>query len=187
MSVSHINSYTVTVNMPKDDTLTLSELAGRTGVSPRGIRYYLTTGLLRRPPKLGRELQFKEEDVYRLRAIRDLQKRGLSLEAIGKRLAQTSREELERMGRGRAPPLERLIVAQPTRALYTEPVFTAALSREYPKSPRRAHEETWVHVKLAPLIELHYDAALDTEMKAAAREIVEFARRRLGAEPPEEP
>ena len=172
MSVLHINSYTVTVNMIKDDTLTLSELAGRTGVSPRGIRYYLTTGLLRRPPKLGRELQFKEEDVYRLRAIRDLQRRGLSLEAIGKRLAQTSREELQRMGRGRAPPLERLIVAQPTRALYTEPVFTAALSRE---------SSTWVHVKMAPMIELHYDAALDNEIKTAVREIVEFARRRLAS------
>jgi len=166
--------------MTKDDTLTLSELAGSTGVSPRGIRYYLTTGLLRRPPKLGRELQFKKEDVYRLRAIRDLQRRGLSLEAIGKRLAQTSREELERMGRGRAPPLESFILAEPT-ASYGEPVLRAALSRESSRSPRRAHEENWVHVKLAPLIELHYDAALDNEIKVVVRDIVEFARGRLAS------
>src|SRR5690242_19517460 len=101
----HINSYTVTVKMIKEETLTLGELARRTGVSPRGIRYYLTTGLLRRPPKRGRELQFREEDVYRLRVIRDLQARGLSLAAIGRQLERTSRNDLERMGRGHSPPV----------------------------------------------------------------------------------
>src|SRR3954449_1759958 len=62
--------------------LSLDELAERSGVSGRTIRYYQSEGVLPRPRKDGREARYTEEHVERLELIAELQERGLKLEAI---------------------------------------------------------------------------------------------------------
>ena len=62
--------------------LGLDELAARSGVSGRTIRYYQSEGVLPRPRKDGREARYTEEHVERLELIAELQERGLKLEAI---------------------------------------------------------------------------------------------------------
>jgi DNA-binding transcriptional MerR regulator len=64
------------------EELSLDELAARSGVSARTIRYYQSEGVLPKPRRDGREARYTEEHVERLELIAELQERGLKLEAI---------------------------------------------------------------------------------------------------------
>ncbi len=60
----------------------LEQLAARSGVSARTIRYYQSEGVLPRPRKEGRDARYSAAHVERLELISELQARGLKLEAI---------------------------------------------------------------------------------------------------------
>lgn len=175
--------------MLPDDTLTIEELAAQARVSPRAVRYYLTTGLLARPPKVGRELRFSQDQVARLQAIRELQRQGLSLEAIGRQLDRMPPNMVQSFSYpGHAPPITRLL----SRDLAAGAAVRAlGATRERLWSffgSRKAEErEVWVRVRVTPEVEMQYRAEGGARIQEAMREIAEFARRRLGAEPPEEP
>lgn len=62
--------------------LTADEVAERTGVTVRTIRYYQSEGLLPAPVRHGREVRYNEEHLARLELITRLQERGLRLSAI---------------------------------------------------------------------------------------------------------
>ena len=63
---------------------TVSELAGRAGVTPDTVRHYVQRGMLcpERNPHNGYKL-FSESDVTRLRFIRQAQSLGFTLAEIG--------------------------------------------------------------------------------------------------------
>ena len=63
--------------------LTIDELAHRTEVSSRNIRYYQTRGLLPPPEVEGRTGFYDQRHVERLELIGELQSEGLNLQAIG--------------------------------------------------------------------------------------------------------
>jgi DNA-binding transcriptional MerR regulator len=96
--------------MAKEPRYRVSELAHLCEVNPRTIDYYTTAGLLEPVERSRGGHRFYSEDaVLRLRAIKSLQAQGLSLEAIGARLAEAGadvgilprvehlREELRRL------------------------------------------------------------------------------------------
>jgi DNA-binding transcriptional MerR regulator len=62
-----------------EDTFGIEELAHAGGVSRRTVRYYIQEGLLPAPHGLGRGSHYGPEHVTRLREVRRLQERGLSL------------------------------------------------------------------------------------------------------------
>lgn len=62
--------------------LTVDEVAARTGVTVRTIRYYQSEGLLPTPTRHGREVRYGDEHLERLELITRLQERGLRLTAI---------------------------------------------------------------------------------------------------------
>jgi DNA-binding transcriptional MerR regulator len=64
------------------DELSLDEVARRSGVSARTIRYYQSEGVLPKPRRDGREARYTAEHLERLELIGELQERGLKLEAI---------------------------------------------------------------------------------------------------------
>ena len=66
--------------------LSVEELAERTGVTVRTIRYYQSEGLLPPPGRLGREARYGRAHVERLDLIAELQARGLRLQAIAELL-----------------------------------------------------------------------------------------------------
>ncbi len=66
--------------MPEE--LSLDELAERSGVSSRTIRYYQSEGILPSPRKIGREARYAVSHLERLEQISELQSRGLKIEAI---------------------------------------------------------------------------------------------------------
>lgn len=175
--------------MLSDETITLDELARRAHVSPRAIRYYLTTGLLERPPKHGRELRFDRDQVTRLQAIRELQRKGLSLDAIARQLDRMPPREWQAFTRpGHAPSFERLLMAAEPTEDYGVPSPDVTLVRQARlQLSRVGDKEVWVRVRVTPEVEMQYRAEGGARIQEAVREIAEFARRRLSAVPPEEP
>lgn len=61
----------------------IDDLAARTGVSSRTIRFYQSVGVLQPPRRSGRVAVYEEEHVSRLELVSMLQERGLRLSAIG--------------------------------------------------------------------------------------------------------
>jgi DNA-binding transcriptional MerR regulator len=71
--------------------LTVDEVAARTGVTVRTIRYYQSEGLLPTPTRRGREVRYGDEHLERLELITRLQERGLRLSAIADLVRQGDR------------------------------------------------------------------------------------------------
>jgi DNA-binding transcriptional MerR regulator len=61
---------------------TIDELAARTGVPSRTIRFYQAKGVLPAPEKRGRVAVYTDNHAERLKVVSDLQNRGLRLRAI---------------------------------------------------------------------------------------------------------
>jgi DNA-binding transcriptional MerR regulator len=70
------------------DELTIAELAARTGISVRTIRFYAGMGLIPPPTVRGRLGLYDERHVARLELVRDLQALGFTLAAIEGYLAR---------------------------------------------------------------------------------------------------
>jgi DNA-binding transcriptional MerR regulator len=64
------------------DTFGLAELAIRSGLPARTIRFYQSADVLPRPDRRGRSAIYREHHLERLRLIAELQDRGLTLSAI---------------------------------------------------------------------------------------------------------
>ena len=67
---------------PEEATLSLQELADRSALPTRTIRWYQSEGLLPKPEKKGRDAVYRVEHLERLALIADLRDRGLTLVAI---------------------------------------------------------------------------------------------------------
>jgi DNA-binding transcriptional MerR regulator len=79
---------------------TIDELARRSGVSSRNIRYYQTLGLLPRPRLEGGSGSYGRQHAERLALIQELQSEGLNLRGIGWLLGgadSVASEELRRL------------------------------------------------------------------------------------------
>ncbi len=80
--------------MPDDPRYSLTELADLAGVTPRTVRYYITSGLLPSSGRSGPGAKFGDEDLARLRLIRRLQREHLPLAEIRQRLAGLDDEDV---------------------------------------------------------------------------------------------
>lgn len=74
---------------------TIDELAARTRVPSRTIRFYQAKGALPRPAVRGRTAYYGEAHVERLKLIADLQDRGLTIRAIRDLVARIEKGDLE--------------------------------------------------------------------------------------------
>jgi DNA-binding transcriptional MerR regulator len=70
------------VSEPKNDEMTIRELAERTGMTVRNIRAHQSRGLLPPPVVRGRTGYYNAEHVARIELTREMQADGLNLEAI---------------------------------------------------------------------------------------------------------
>jgi len=69
-------------DVPAEDVLTIDELAARTGMTVRTVRFYATEGLLPPPERRGRVAYYGPAHRMRLDLIRTLQEHGYTLAAI---------------------------------------------------------------------------------------------------------
>ncbi len=79
---------------------TLGEMAHAAEMTPRNVRAYQTRGLLLPPRRRGRQVVYGADHLGRLRLVRALHERGLSLGAISSMIERgTAEAELNRMVR----------------------------------------------------------------------------------------
>jgi DNA-binding transcriptional MerR regulator len=106
-----------------DATLTVDELAARTGMTVRTVRFYASEGLLPPPRRQGRVAYYDQRHRLRLDLIRTLQEHGYTLSAIQRVLDRIPED---------APPAEYAVqsaVLAPWLPDQTEDVDRAALER----------------------------------------------------------
>lgn len=68
--------------LPQEGRFKLSKLAEETGVTARTLRYYIAQGVLHGPWSRGRRATYDQTHIDRVREIKALQERGLSLGEI---------------------------------------------------------------------------------------------------------
>ncbi|MBX5445082.1 helix-turn-helix domain-containing protein [Sphaerobacter sp.] len=71
---------------PEPDAMTIHQLAERSGVPARRIRYYVAQGLLPPPVGRGRAAHYRRAHLDRLRQIQVLREANLGLDEIRRRL-----------------------------------------------------------------------------------------------------
>jgi DNA-binding transcriptional MerR regulator len=99
--------------MARGERLTIDELAQRTGVASRNIRYYQTRGLLPPPNVKGRTGYYGAQHVERLGLIQELQAEGLNLQAIGWLLGGSGRVESDELRRLKRAVLDSWVEEEP--------------------------------------------------------------------------
>jgi DNA-binding transcriptional MerR regulator len=80
--------------VPDEPRYSLTELADLAGVTPRTVRYYITSGLLPGPGQSGPGAKYGDEDLARLRLIRRLQREHLPLAEIRRRIEGLDDEDV---------------------------------------------------------------------------------------------
>jgi DNA-binding transcriptional MerR regulator len=139
--------------------LKLDELAQRTGVSPRTVRYYIAQGLLPSPGRLGPMTRYGREHVDRLRLIKQLQEERLSLAEIRSRLEG---EPIPAVAVAESPPL---------------PLRPSPVAAPDSIAPRQAPSEPalWERIVVTPDVELHVRTSVRHRSRRVER-LIESAR-----------
>jgi len=83
--------------MYTDEGLMISELAEKSGVTVRTIRYYIQQGLLPQPDTRGRYSIYDEDYLSRLELIQRLKDAFLPLKEIKRRIENLTNEEIKRL------------------------------------------------------------------------------------------
>ncbi len=78
----------------REEGLTIEELAARVGVPVRTVRFYITEGLLPGPGARGRGASYGREHLLRLRLVRRLAERRVSIAEIRETLTRLSTSEV---------------------------------------------------------------------------------------------
>lgn len=145
--------------------LSIGELAQRSGLTRRTIRYYVEIGLLPPPSGAGKAAVYGEEHLDRLEFIKKLQSMRLSLEEIREQLAGRRRS---RQSASRAlveSELPKLMMSRPvmpsSAAQYiaslreTGPAYEQAGMADAAARTESYDAEPWVRVTITPDVELH--------------------------------
>jgi DNA-binding transcriptional MerR regulator len=146
----------------------IEELSEASGLSPRGIRFYIARGLLPRPVFRGTATRYGQEYLDRLRAIARLRKGGKRLDVVRRELGKMTAEEIARLAAQDAPagapppPVVPRPLARTLPAGFLGP-YRPALARP---------SERWERVELCPGVELIVRGEADGEAWRVAQEIV---------------
>jgi DNA-binding transcriptional MerR regulator len=96
--MAHKHVYHQPVGQVAESTMTIDELARRSGMTVRNIRAHQSRGLLPPPEVRGRTGYYTGEHLARIELIRDMQGEGLNLEAIRRLLEDVGSSSAEVLG-----------------------------------------------------------------------------------------
>lgn len=193
--------------MSDDVRYSLTELADLAGVTPRTVRYYLSSGLLPGVGPSGPGSKYGEEHLRRLRLIRRLQRDHLPLAEIRRRLDELDDDAIRGLTEAEdvPPPPDTALdyvrsVLASTRPATGGPAFialstsppapvhastssTASIAKsvgEYTSPTTNPVERSqWERVVLAPDVELHVRRPLSRPQNKRVDRLVTIARELL--------
>ncbi|APR76358.1 Transcriptional regulator, MerR family protein [Minicystis rosea] len=161
-----------------DDDLTIEELAREADILPRAVRYYFQRKMLPKPPFKSRNTRYGRAHLVRLRAIVKLRKGGMLLDAIRKKLAGMTEDELLELA-GMAPPPVDHAASEPSTPVTVEATPPPPQARPLPEGfhgPYRAAlvrpSDRWEHIAICPGVVLMVRGDADAEAWRVAGEIV---------------
>jgi DNA-binding transcriptional MerR regulator len=176
--------------------LSIEQLADRTGVSVRTVRYYISQGLLPGPGSRGKYASYGEDHLARLRLIRRLVEQHVPLAEQRERLAAISADDVRRLLReeerhsrvqeqARTAPSPRDYVSRLLAHTRTRPPAAAAELEPPPATsaapPRSsAQPEQVQHWELAPGIDLYVRVDAERFHARLIERLLEAARNDSG-------
>ena len=138
---------------------TIGELVSLSGVNRRNVHFYVQQGLLPPPQGAGLGARYSDEHLLCLRAIPVLRNRGLRLDEIRERLAESDARSIE------------ALLAEAPKSAAIDPAIRCGTPN--PPEPRAQH---LVRYMLAPGVELLVDTANSTA-RAQVADLVQSARK----------
>ena len=144
----------------------LDELAAAAGIGARTVRYYVQRGLLPAPVFRGRDTTYGADHLLRLRAIRTLQARFVSLDAMEAELDACTPADLAALAAGHLAPVA------PQAPAPQSPQTQAPQSPQAPAPPQDSAPDAgraWQRWPLAPGLELHLAAEATPQVRELAR------------------
>jgi DNA-binding transcriptional MerR regulator len=186
------------------ELLTIEELAERSGVSIRTIRFYITEGLLPSPLMRGRNAAYTAEALYRLILIQRLKDAHLPLKEIRNQLDALTPERIRQLAeeqdldlesnsfQSAAPDEPVSPVEEDTAVEYISKILDArsvylqsdqSLKFLQPAQARKLHKPVpheppgdWLRIEIAPGIELHVREPLDPLTQKKISQIKEMVK-----------
>jgi DNA-binding transcriptional MerR regulator len=186
----------------------ISELAEKTGVSTRTIRYYIEEGLLPQPEIQGKYAVFNDEYLYRLQLIKYLKDAYLPLKEIKIRLDAINEFDIHGLVKkfeqdpglalveldinsSQRDPQNQIqedareyisrVMGKNIDQVVASPKYISPAPARPPQSPP-LNGESWQRVELIPGIELHYSQRLATKKRSRINELIDFARKIMNRE-----
>lgn len=182
----------------------IQELADKTGISPRTIRYYQQEGLLPEPENRGKFAYYNDDHLERLKLIQELKKNYLPLSEIAKQLNSLTYDQVKvllkehqagKLKQGPYSDLSKDKWVQPgsdnalqyiSRVLQTQPEIrdlkfedTGAKLKKPSDSVRYlsgSPSESWQRIFLAPGIEIHVKEPLSPKDRKRLEELIKIAK-----------
>ena len=155
------------------ESLDLTELADRAGVSVRTVRYYIQQGLLPKPEARGPGAHYKEEHLDRLLLIKRLQKEHLPLAEIRRAIESGAAETTAPRS---ARDYVRSVLGKPAELTIRESSPPMIFSAPAPAEELPCTRAQWERITLAPDIELHIRRPLTRAANKQVDRLIDAAR-----------
>lgn len=136
----------------------IQQLAAAAGTSVRTIHFWVRRGAIAKPPFRGRATRYPPVALARIHVLRELQREGLDLREIRRRLDNATVEELE---------------AWAARATAPRAAPTASTMAATPPAALPEHAQRWQRVTLLPGLELHLLEGSGPLLAGIAQEIAQ--------------
>ena len=177
--------------------MTLEELAERTGLSVRTIRYYITQNLVPHPTSRGRGAEYGEEHLLRLEMVARLSRGNMPIARQREVLEKMDLDQIRReLGRAEKPPdplsasefirdlLEKSAVSSSEVVPPSPPALSPAprapsetAGADPPTGRLRQEPARWTHWQLARGVELHVRSDEEKYYEPLIQQVLETARR----------
>jgi DNA-binding transcriptional MerR regulator len=187
----------------------ISELAAKTGVSTRTIRYYIEEGLLPQPEIQGKYAVFNDDYLFRLQLIKFLKDAYLPLREIRNRLDVMSSSQIEELVRrfeqDPNAALASLELSTPTREsnrsvnddaqdyirrvmqpkldyIVNQPAPAKSALPSSPHQNANLTQGSWQRIEIIPGVELHIRQPVLSGLRRKVDELIVFARQLFNRE-----
>ncbi len=182
----------------------IQDLADKTGISLRTIRYYQQEGLLPEPENRGKFAYYNDDHLERLKLIQELKKNYLPLSEIAKQLNSLTYDQVKALvdehqtGKAKQEPYHNQYkskMVQPesenalqyvSRVLQTQTEIRDLKFEDSRAKLKKSSEsmryfsgspsESWQRILLVPGIEIHVKEPLSPQDRKRLEDLIKFAR-----------